>query len=379
MLTTAADYVYNAANLVDDDVIIRGRIIPTEDINGQNHPLRRENFAYLSEALSERYGSAFWSVPARGDMPLLSFVKGWWQEIVHFYTYNPDSGSGGSLYVKPSESFAPVVSASDLTWHAAYAAKLLSVADLPTDMYFDTPPYYLYAWDIRAMFWAINELRRKPAASTIPSGGSLVINYGKSGGSMTADAVLYDNNAADPSAQIPLHQSVSISGDSTSDTVISGSVTGGSGNPITYNYRLTQYELYHYTQASVLTGANSYLNGSEYYYAGDALIQFSYPQKVAATFELLVKFRVKGDYYAWLPVTATARRNNDGDVTAFTFPVDLTWLRSVVQLAYPSATFSYATVTQYPPPSYSVSIVDYAVIEQPDYKSLLPAAWTWTP
>ena len=54
MLDDVSDYTYNASNIVSDGVAIEGRIIPTEDINGQPHPLRRENFAFLSEAISER-------------------------------------------------------------------------------------------------------------------------------------------------------------------------------------------------------------------------------------------------------------------------------------------------------------------------------------
>lgn len=54
MLNDVSDYTYNAANIESDGVAIEGRIIPTEDINGEAHLLRRENYAFLSEAISER-------------------------------------------------------------------------------------------------------------------------------------------------------------------------------------------------------------------------------------------------------------------------------------------------------------------------------------
>ena len=54
MLDDVSDYTYNAANISSDGVVIEGRIIPTEDINGEAHLLRRENYAFLSEAICER-------------------------------------------------------------------------------------------------------------------------------------------------------------------------------------------------------------------------------------------------------------------------------------------------------------------------------------
>ena len=63
MLDDVSDYTYNATNIESDDVVIEGRIIPTEDIDGEAHLLRRENFAYLSEAISERWGFSVWKVP----------------------------------------------------------------------------------------------------------------------------------------------------------------------------------------------------------------------------------------------------------------------------------------------------------------------------
>lgn len=384
MLSTASDYTYNATNLATDGVDIQGRIIPTEDIDGLPHPLRRENYAYLSEALSERYTATFWSVPQR-TTPRISDVKNWWLVIKDFYTNNYANNQSWH-FVKPDAVLpAKTTTNTNQQWVDVYLEYILGVTDLPTTMRCDTF-YDLYADDIRTLFWAVNQLRRQVIGKTIPSGGSLTITPGKSGGSMSVDAVLFDPNASDPYAPIPLHQSQPISGVSTSDTTISGTVTGGSGDPLSYSYRLLNNDLYRYYQARKGAGAWN-LDGSEVYYSGSVIFTFSYPQKCPSNFEFFVELSVQGgtaanhtSCKAWVPVSATMTRNNDGDVTAITFPVDLTWLHSVVQLMDPAATFAYDSVLpEGDYRQYYIQIHDYVIVGYPDYKSLLPADWTWTP
>ena len=182
---------------------IEGRIIPTEDINGQAHSLRRENFAYLCEAISERWGYAIWKVPSVHAPLLRSIPQDVWSEIRFIYASNvPQTTSMGTLgFVRPDQVFVDVVSNSSTRVYETYKDALLSAADLPIGVGWDYlyPPYYMYANDMRTMFYFINLLRRKWMEEQIPSGGSLWYLYGKNTGVATLDAVLFDNNAPDKS------------------------------------------------------------------------------------------------------------------------------------------------------------------------------------
>ena len=128
MLNSIADYTYNATNITTDGVDIQGRIMPTEDIDGEGHPLRRENFAYMCEGISERMGVAWWNVPQRNgglDLPTLKTI---WLYIKSFYPPNPIPsyyGSGG-LYVKLNYTFGDVVSTTDDYVKTAYANAMLT-------------------------------------------------------------------------------------------------------------------------------------------------------------------------------------------------------------------------------------------------------------
>jgi len=70
MLKTKDDYVFLKNTLNALDIGIKGRIIPTEDIDGSKHPLRRENNAYLWEALLERVDPVG-NYVGRGDVTLV--------------------------------------------------------------------------------------------------------------------------------------------------------------------------------------------------------------------------------------------------------------------------------------------------------------------
>ena len=225
MLDDASDYTYNAANIESDGVVIEGRIIPTEDIDGEAHLLRRENYAFLSEAISERLDITHWEVPARNDGLKLSLPKSTWAWIKDIYDGNhPSQPSVGSYgYVKPDYVFTDNVSTTDYPWpYRAYFDALLGLDDLPDSMYWDYWPYYLYCDDMRTMFYYLNLLRRRWLWWQYDEQGQIHWEAGKNGGTIRYDAVLFDNNAPDRSVPIPVHDSAAIVGYSSATVQIQG-------------------------------------------------------------------------------------------------------------------------------------------------------------
>lgn len=389
MLNTVADYTYNAANIAADGVVIKGRIIPTEDVDGLGHPLRRENLAYLCEAISERNGAAYWNVPAQNAGLHLAIPKDIWAHIAEIYARNvPATTSMGSPgFVKPSYNFGDATSVTDVRVLEAYSGALLSSTDLPADMSWNYAPYYLYADDMRTTFYFVDLLRRRWMPLQIPSDSSLRRVIGKYGGAMYLDAALFDNNAPAPSTPIAVNDSTAISGFTDQRVSVSGSVTGGSGDPIYYSESLANYELYLFRSAYLVS--TLYMDGLEDYYVGDVQLHYGgMSQKCGNTSPLLfVQFLINGyenggagsSTYVWRPVPgATFVRDANGELTDISFPVTLAYLHALVQVAFPSANFNYSTVRS-AASYYRVSVSDWEVLEYPDYASLLPSAWTWTP
>ena len=154
MLIDAADYVYNAANIAASAVDIQGRIIPTEDVAGQVHPLRRENFAYLCEAISERLGAAYWSCPAK-NAPVLSRHIGFiGAQIASLYP------ASAAAWMNPSASAyerAEAASINDLI-ETVYAANAITSSDCTIPA---TVGSALSANYFRHCFYNINRLRTR--------------------------------------------------------------------------------------------------------------------------------------------------------------------------------------------------------------------------
>lgn len=185
MLDDASDYVYNGNNVATDGVDIEGRIVPTEDIDGETHPLRRENLAYLSEMICERMPSQeatnnpFWSVPSLAGAPLSAHEPSEiGAKIRELYQHNSTQNQPTTT-VPPSSffprdcvpsDFPPTVDSNPNTrsmLRVNYANQLLKLSDCVVP---DTMPANLSLDYMRRLFYAMDYMSVREWATTDQAG-----------------------------------------------------------------------------------------------------------------------------------------------------------------------------------------------------------------
>ena len=356
MLTSAADYVYNAANVAASAVDIQGRIIPTEDINGQPHPLRRENFAYLSEAMSERLGAAYWSCPAKNAPLHTSDLGTIAAAIPVYYADNliystPDA----SAYIRRVSSVA--AQAPD-----AYHVNLLTEDDC------NLPPFIpatLDAEPFRYCFYAVNQLRFgwqsfDPAVRSF--GGSVSVTGFDKDRSYSGSAFC-DNT--------------------TPQTLGSSLGTGtriNTGGKTFYLAGDNLWALDDWSAAEMQTGGvvAQELDYSGWMYFGLSAKPAYKSPRLFLRFEVYhFDASVNETKYVWVPL-GSVRTAEDSDGFAFLFGtyVDRSFLRGVVTSCFSDASFALTGTARR---AYVVSYSAAAVLAEFPYKSILPSAWTWTP
>lgn len=164
-------------------------------------------------------------------------------------------------------------------------------------------------------------------------------------------------------------------------------MTGGSGNTLSYSITMDGNYLYRFYAAEYYA-STLYLDGAECYYEGECELQFNPPQKCGSNKPplLFVQFVVSGSennigktQYVWRPISnATFVRDANNKVTGVKFAVNKAWIQSLVRLVFPSANFDYAT-PRTTAADYRAYILRWDIVEYPDFNSLLPEEWTWTP
>lgn len=355
MLIDASDYTYNATNIATDAVTIEGRIIPTEDINGQPHPLRRENFAYLSEAISERRQASTWIVPGYRSPVIKTHPAGIASLIISLYSQNfRFMDEDDSSYPARASSLSEY-SASD-----AYHDKLLDSSDcnIPGSV-----PDGLSADYLRHLFYAVNRLRYgwqsfSPTVGTF--GGEVKFSATNKEGRGVFTQMCDQNE---------MQSLGSANGNSVEVSWQIGTTSG--------KMRLQGSSLYSFqdwdfsTYPSFVTQEGNY--SGRLFFGLSAMPDFTSPR-------LFLKFQVVGAdgsrKYVWKPVQAQTATYADGFAYLFVTWVDLNFFRSLVSLCFPDASF---TLSGSSTRSYGVSLIDEAVLAEFPYKSILPSAWTWTP
>lgn len=368
MLNSAADYVYNAANLVADGVVIRGRIIPTEDIAGQPHPLRRENFAYLSEALSERLRTASWLVPGQYQVPWKSDITAMRSAISALYN--------GRNFAKPGATLAAKVAASTSSGvPSEYAADNLGTSDFPSTWHVDSSNY-MYADDLRNLFYAVNQLQRKWEGTASMSAKT---------GAVSLDAVVWGYDSDDPQTQTKIPYSIqrteNVSG--TTAVTFTGDIPEPLSPPSTYRFVMQSNCLYSFsTHSSYWAAQGQYSDRWEMHYSGSIGATFTTPPSLDDP-QLFVNLTVdqgsgsaSGGSRVIYPLSTTVERNSDDEIVGLSGTVDLTTLRAVVSMVFPNASFSIGSYTDQ---AYRVLLGNAAVLDEKNCKSILPTAWGWRP
>ena len=356
MLIDAADYVYNATNIATDAVDIQGRIIPTEDIDGQPHPLRRENFAYLCEAISEREGSAWWRCPAEHAPVLAQHIGGIGARITSLYP------AAGGIWMKPSATYPRTVY-DGRTLPEIYAGNAYKSADCTIPA---TVGNALSANYFRHCFFNINRLRTKFGQET-PTPGTV-------GGTVSA-TVKDKTGTGSGSAFCDGSQFLALGNANGTGVDVTGSLPSGSWSVDLVGSTL--YELYdvsaHYFDAGSMC--------RELSFAGFLYLGLS--AKPAYSVRQLFLIWDVGDSSApgpgvliIDPVSARTAENAEGFPFVFGVSIDMGYLRGLVSFAIPGAEF---TLTGASERSYYVRYSGCYVLGDAPFKSILPSAWTWTP
>ena len=383
MLNTASDYTYNAANITSDVVDIQGRIIPTEDVAGQPHPLRRENLAYLCEMICERLGSQatsnpFWSVPAYRAAVTNTDPAAIGAKIRDLYSHNAQQ-TGGSGITSPTGFFPPDVTASrfatktasnaaDLILRTAYASHLLALSDCAVP---STLPAPLSANYLRHCFYAAEYMRVREYG-LFP----LSTNYGTMGGARsrvgTQESADSDGNITTTPISVTANAPSTFSTGSSSGYYVN---VGASAPDYAYvfldpphpspNRQTAQYEIWYEGNAGAIV------------YAADI------PSNVRNLVVLFMLCYVTeknlgtsadSSKYVLMPVAFTPSTTTGGD-KIYTAAVDKSFWQSVVTAAFPSANLSLSNSDM----EYMVRAPTYNSVVEMEYPSRLPAAWTWTP
>lgn len=173
MLNSVNDYVLNRSAVISAGINIAGNIIPRQDVYGLAHPLRREDLAYLAEAIAERRGRAYsWNatrnIYADGVLALGSGIRALYSGAF----LDP----GFDFYVDPR------VCDVDTIITDAFNGCMLETEDCTIPEYVGSSLSCNY---LRHCFWNVNRLNRKylnAEARNTRSGYVHVQAYGWSGG-----------------------------------------------------------------------------------------------------------------------------------------------------------------------------------------------------
>lgn len=183
MLNDETDYTYNAQNIEDSEVDIQGRIIPTEDVDGEPHPLRRENFAYLSEMVCERQPPTaqqdpFWSVPTKNAPVTKTEPSAMGAKIRDLYQHNATQNQYATV-TSPAEFYPYDCKPSDFAGvtdthpnqlailRAIYPNNLLKLSDCVVPDTMEDPLSLDY---MRRMFYAMKFMSVRGWATTEQAG-----------------------------------------------------------------------------------------------------------------------------------------------------------------------------------------------------------------
>lgn len=360
MLVSPSDYTWLASYISGVD--IQGRIIPTEDINEQPHPLRRENLAYLSEMVSERMELTFARVPAANAPLLKTLPSQLGTAIAGLY-------SGNTRFVNPSAQFERVVSQSaSQTAADAYAANLYAAADCSIP----SIPSALSADYLRRCFYFANRLdwRWYDHSPTVASYGGTVSASAKNkhgtgtGSTNCAASVLALGNISGTGSRVSINMP-----------------TGSTPPTSSQQFYLTGNTLYALDDlSSALFDAGEPC--SEIYYAGWLYLGLS-SRPTYISPRLFLRWKVVEGYattstthYVWDPVNARTAENADGFAFEYAFAPSQSYLRGIVSSAVPGANFNL-TGSQWR--SYTVDYAGMAVLADSNFPSKLPSGWTWTP
>lgn len=380
MLTTAADYTYNAANLAADYVDIQGRIIPTEDIASQPHPLRRENLAYLCEMICERLPSSqmasnpFWSVPAQHGPVAKTEPSAIGAKIRDLYSHNASQTSRTGA-TQPAGYFPPSISISDFSVQSQSNSYILRetfaslLADLSDCAVPSVMPSALSADYLRACFYSANALR--------------VREYGLNASSGTTGGTRHRSGYAervDADGNITTSQ---ISNTAAAPGAFSADSARANGYYVDVGASTYNGYAYAFYDPQAATSPNTYADHYELWYAGASgakALAADLPSVFGAVKVMFLQAYVEQGSsgatgkYVLVPVAFTATTSAGGDLT-LTTPVDQSFWRGVVSAAYPGASYTPSGSGTY----YAVRAPSYLYICELAYPSLLPSGWTWTP
>jgi len=373
MLIDASDYTYNAANIAASAVDIQGRIIPTEDVAGQVHPLRRENLAYLCEMISERKAEAYWSVPSANAPLHKSDAKTLGDAIRELYSHNAaNQGAQPRGFfpadVTAADFAAAIVSFDNSLLRNTYPGKLLKLSDcaVPSDV-----PSNLSADYLRKCFYAANEMRFKEYGL-----------YGR-GGTMggTRKIAGYRENV-DGDGNVTITQ---ISDSATCPAAFSKNEDRNSGYYVSVGGHSANGYAYYFSDPPPATSPHAAMTHDEIWYEGSSgaiMLSADVPDVYHDTkvmfFNVFVERHGGGqprEYkFVLTPVVFNTSTSADGDVT-MTATVNKAFWQSLVLVAFPQASLTLNGSGMY----YGIRGINYAYIVELKYPSSLPDAWTWTP